>query len=437
MRVRYARCVTALLWFLAAAGVFVFEAGSSAENLDAIAGAEQKVQSGPRQPVGRGMPMPIRFDCTGVGSRCPEFVPLGDAADHLPGYGPSPFRGFADPSIREDPDTGRLWMAYSWPHVKVAPMSTVGVVGVVDIHLAHSDDSGATWLYDGSLWSAQGEDDPGGSGASGYSSYEVVSLAPHARAEGTVWYGVRARYFAPDSGTMTTRRGDSFHLGILQADSPPELATAAEVRLGSFLTAPGWAVDIDLTSLAPEVADCAIWNEPALHIDGNTLYLTVVCLVFDLSNGERVPLREHIPVFATEPSGEVDSWSWRYVGRLCGSGEAAELGGETLTQVDLVRGRDGALLALLTPNDWDPTLGADIHHGCVVVEVAGLNPPALARSPSGALRVRAAITASDLELYGPAASGYDPASSTGIVFVRREWSTEEMVWTLHRTGLHP
>ena len=39
--------------------------------------------------------------------------------------------------------------------------------------------------------------------------------------------------------------------------------------------------------------------------------------------------------------------------------------------------------------------------------------------------------------YGPAASGYDPVSSTGIVFVRRVWSTDEMVWTLHRTGLHP
>lgn len=35
------------------------------------------------------------------------------------------------------------------------------------------------------------------------------------------------------------------------------------------------------------------------------------------------------------------------------------------------------------------------------------------------------------------ASGYDPGSSTGIVFVRRDWSAVEMVWSLHRTGLHP
>jgi hypothetical protein len=404
------------------------QAAVSAEDL-------QKVV--PRRVGRRVAPLPIRLDCTADSPGCQAFKPVGDSADFIPGYGASPFRGFADPSIRKDPDSHRLWMAYSWPHVQPAPSSETGIVGVVDIHLARSEDGGDTWLYDDPLWTSETELDPGSSGLSGFSSYEVVSLGSQNRDNEIVWYGARLRYFVPDSGAFLERRGDSFLLEIVQAGSPPELASAVPARLGGAITSPGWGVDVNLSALAPEVSGCTIWNEPALHVEGETLYLAAVCLVFDLRSGERVPAEEHIALFATEPSGEVQSWPWRYVGRLAGRAEAAELGAETLTQVDLVRGRNGRLLALLTPNRWDPDLGADLHDGCRVVEVAGLDPPVLARTPRGALRVRVSITASDLDTYGPAASGYDPASSTGIVFVRREWSAADMVWSLHRTGLHP
>ena len=93
----------------------------------------------------------------------------------------------------------------------------------------------------------------------------------------------------------------------------------------------------------------------------------------------------------------------------------------------------------MTASDWDETLEVDVHHGCRVLEVASLDPPALRRDRTGGPRVRLAVTASDLGTYGAGASAYDPASATGVLFVRRvfDLQAQTMIWTLHRTGLHP
>lgn len=108
-------------------------------------GADAESSLGPaiRHPSGRNAG-PLRFDCVAGAPGCPAFEPIGDAPDVLPGGGPSPFRGFADPSIRLDPVSGRLWMGYTWPHVEIAPASWLGVVGTPDIHLAVSDDGGVS-----------------------------------------------------------------------------------------------------------------------------------------------------------------------------------------------------------------------------------------------------------------------------------------------------
>src|SRR5690606_9843785 len=122
----------------------------------------------------------------------------------MPGGMPSPFRGYADASVRKDPTTGEFWMAYSWPHLN--PYFDVGSqqyyqVAGVDIHLAHSFNGGAngSWqsgIAGNALWAAHPATDLGASGVSGYTDYEVANLLPVKNADNSVtWYGVRLAYF--------------------------------------------------------------------------------------------------------------------------------------------------------------------------------------------------------------------------------------------------
>lgn len=386
---------------------------------------------------GSAFPDPATLDCPAAAASCPELSIPPDAPSTVPGMPLSPFRGFADPSIRRDPASGRLWVAYSWPHLRVIPGT--GTSAVVDIHLAHSDDGGATWTYDQPLWTSADETDAGPSGGSGFSSHEVATLAPVSEDGVVTWYAAHLRYHVPAGGGLLGRRADSFHFRVTRADTPPALGSAPEGRLGGSALAPGWAADVNLSSLAPDVAGCQLWNEPALHAEGPTLYLAAQCLAFGLG-GVPLPAAEHVAVFATEPAGlPPPAWTWRRVGRLAGQAEAAALGGQVLHQIDLARGRDGALLALVSPTDYPAGGGEPQHRGCRVLRLASLDPPLLLRDAAGAPRVRASVTASDLDPVGPGACGYEPTSATGLLFVRRvfDFAVPELVWTLHRTGLHP
>lgn len=386
----------------------------------------------PGDPVDPDPPAPLSLDCLGSSPACPEIVVQGDAPATLPGGEASPFRGFADPSVRRDPASGRLWMAYSWPHVSV-PSPGVRVPGV-DIHLAHSDDGGATWIFDGPLWASTRAADAADPSSKGYLDHEVATLAR--TADGSAWYGARLDYFVPDEGGLPARPPSSFHLRIARAATPPALADAPSSVLGSRLTHAGWRVDVDLSSLDAALARCHLWNEPALHVDGTTLYLLVRCLTFDLAtNVPRVADSDQV-VFSTVPAGEPTAWTWRYEGVLAGGAEAVALGGRGLTQGDLARGTDGKLLAVLTPDDWSASERDFVHFGCRVVEVASLRPPRLARNPDGSLAVRATVTASDQGPLGPGACGYDPGSATGVLLVRRVIGGG-LVASIHRTGLRP
>ena len=104
-------------------------------------------------------------------------------------------------------------------------------------------------------------------------------------------------------------------------------------------------------------------------------------------------------------------------------------------QTDLATGHDGMLLALFSPSAPGEKLAT--HFGCRAVEVASLEPPQLARDAAGRLRVRASVTASDLAPEGPGACGYDAASATGLVIVRRELDPGRLIVSLRSTGLRP
>jgi hypothetical protein len=155
---------------------------------------------------------PQEFDCLAGSVDCPELVIDGDAPDELPGGGLSEFHGFADPTIRKDPDSDRLWMAYSWPNVHVVGLRHVPGV---DTHLAYSDDDGLTWQFHSALWPSEAAQDLSGSLEDGYIDHEVPNLLPRNTASGTIWYGVRLNYFVSNTGGYQTRKGSSFRLAIM------------------------------------------------------------------------------------------------------------------------------------------------------------------------------------------------------------------------------
>lgn len=327
--------------------------------------------------------------------------------------------GFADPSMRLSPSGKVIWMAYSRPHRQTI---SGGSVVAVDSQLACSIDQGRSWQFFRKLWPARQIADD--TGEQGFANSETVTLAH----DGTSWYSARLHYFtSPSRGPKVT----SFTLRVATAPSPQTLPEALEAILGGDLTNEFWQADVNLAALSPELAGCT-WNDPALLFRNGTLYLATQCMRFE--NGEEVPEDELIAVFATLPAGSPRSWTWRYAGALSGHAEAQELGGEMLQQTDLAVAKDGSLLAIVSPAV--PTEPLATHFGCRAVEVEALDPPRLARDDLGRLRLRAIVNVSDQPPYGPGACGYDAASTTGVVIVRRT-VTPRLDVSMHATGIHP
>jgi len=312
----------------------------------------------------------VEKDCTEP--NCPVIQIAGDKDATLPNGEPSPFHGFADASVRRDPESGRLWMAYSWPSVRVEQSGRRGlfqrqrnISPQVETHLAYSDDQGRSWQLAKVLWSPTPTRAP--NGEEGHMSHEVANLLP-VREEGrVVWYGARLDYFLPDDGGFRKRPPQSFRILIGRAAFPGDLAAAQMAALGSMATDPAWGVDVNLAQLSPETRHCMLWNEPALFHDGEELFLALSCMAF---RGKTPDMeRNDLVVFATRAQGPPLRWQWRYAGKLAGAREARELGGERLTQIDLARSREGRLLAIMTPDLWDAEADDFVHLGCLAVEV--------------------------------------------------------------------
>ena len=394
--------------------------------------AEKTPEAPAANPPGSGpenQPTGQKFDCTAAS--CPGLVINGDPESTLPNGQPAPFRGYADPSIRKDPESNRLWLAYSWPHVTVSNgQRTQGV----ESHLAYSDNGGKTWQFDKVLWPESPATNQGGNNEPGLMAHEVPNLLPVKTSSGTVWYGVREDYFLPTGG-YKSRPATSFQLRIFKAASPEALTDAPSAVLGSMVTAPGWKASINLASLSPSLSRCEIWNEAALYYENNSLYLSTRCLAFNGKTPD--PSTSDLVVFSTSAQGNPTDWQWKYVGVLAGDAVAKELAASGVTQIELAKSSSGQLLAIMTPDDYSTQYHDFIHHGCVAVEMSSINPPILARDANGKLKVLATITASDEGPVGSAACTYDPNSSTGIIITHRTKNSTEFTTSLNQTFIKP
>jgi hypothetical protein len=370
---------------------------------------------------------PLQIDCAHEPERCPRIDIAGDRPSAAP-----TFTGFADPALQADPGTpGRLWMVYSHLRGRVATGAGGAKVGVphVATRLARSDDGGRQWKFVRTLWDSALTDDPEGQGPPSYFGSETAGLVARRDADGTTWFGVRLSYFLEPVTAYAPRYATSWTVRVSAArgDTPQALAGVDEAVLGSATTHATYGPHVRLTSLAPALRDCGIWNNPALALDGNRLYLVLECMAFDGKTASAA--RSRIVVFRTTPEGSASTWRWEYVGVLADATLARALSAERLVSPNVSYSADGTRLLTVTPQ-----VGG-VGQGCVVLALDSLDPPGV-RESDGRPVVRARQRAAGTKRWHTGACTHDAASATGVVTVAAT-TAKGLQAELRATGLRP
>jgi uncharacterized protein (TIGR03437 family) len=343
------------------------------------------------------------------------------------------FAGYADASIRPDPLTGTLWMAYSWPHT--IPSGTAGVAGtqVLDIHLASSTDGGQTWTYKGALYTSQPVLNPV-TGDTDYTAHEVMNLLPQVVNGVTWWYGIHSIYNVPLSGAGPlledyTKRWEIAVAPGTATTGPMGLASATPQYLGeSNNTYPQYfPFSVNLSSLDPAVRGCSQFYEPALTLSNNNLYLFLDCF----PNGSDTANRFYAVFKTSDPQDNAADWQWTYVQqgstKFANQSDAASLGnylgpGATyITQMDIVPSKNAGILLAIMTAAYDNSAGK-VSLGCAAAELANVDPPVFVYNAQGQVQVDAFLTSPDSEDAGPGSCTYSPFSATGMILAHRQSS---------------
>ena len=359
---------------------------------------------------------------------------VGCTAITINGDPPSPtaFSGYADPTIRQDPLTGTLWMAYSWPHTISSGAAGVAGTQAIDTHVAFSTDGGHSWTYKGALYTSQAAVNPV-TGATDYTAHEVMNLLPYVVNGVTYWFGIHSTYNVTQaSGGGSGQESYSKRWLIASAPGtasggPMALAGAPSQYLGQPInTYPQYfPVAVNLSRLDPEVSGCAEYYEPALLTANGSLYLYLAC------TGAGATTQFYAVFKNTNPLGPVADWTWTYVpqgsSRFAVPADAVSVarylnGPATyITQMDIAPGRNpGGLLAILTAAY--NTSSGKVSLGCAAVELAAVDPPRLVYNAAGQVQVDAFLTSADSEDGGPGSCTYSPASATGLILAHRQSS---------------
>lgn len=371
---------------------------------------------------------PASLDCGAAAGACAALAVSGDA----PSPGPGTFHGFADPSLSADLDVpDRVWLAYSWPHLVAGqdPDGTPVAMAAVENHLARSDDGGESFSFVGELWPATPAADPEGTAGNGLIASETASLVAIESAGATTWYGAHLVYFLRPETGYHPNYATSWTVRIAAAPSPDALSSAPETVLGVSATAAVYGADASLDQRAGlPLQHCAMLNNPTLFAQGGTLYLVVECLAFvgpaiDFANST-------VQVFATTPAGAPSTWAWRHAGQLADDSLADELGDDTIQQPDVSLAADGTPLLIITPAHLDPDVEVGTRgNGCAAIELASIDPPALARDCDGRAIVRAHLRGAI------SACTHDAASATGIIGHLQGTATN--LWSVRVSGARP
>ena len=369
---------------------------------------------------------PVSTACTATSTGC-----VGIDLASIDPFSTGGFSGYADPTIRQDPLTGTLWMAYSWTHV----ISSAGASGtyVVDIHMADSTDGGKTWNYAGPLYTSEQVTNPV-TGEINYTAHEVMNLLPQVVNGVTYWYGVHNIYYVPIGGAGPdaepyTKRWEIAMAPGTATGGPMGLASATPQFLGENAnTYPqDFTQATNLSSLSSEVGGCEVYYEPSLIISNNNLYLFLGCQPPDAD-----PASEFYAVFKTSnPQNNPGNWQWTYVPegatKFANQSDATSVGRyfpkgtSYITQMDIMPSKQpGVLLAVASAAYVSGQ--NKISFGCFAAELANVDPPKFVYDSQGQVQVDAIVTSPDSENGGPGSCSYSADSATGLLLVHKQTS---------------
>ncbi|HLY16408.1 MAG TPA: hypothetical protein VKR61_04255 [Bryobacteraceae bacterium] len=241
-------------------------------------------------------------------TECPTVVSAAASAQYMPNDPPSgtvggqTFTGYADPSMRRDPALAvsnpngtQLWMLYSHPEVQIN--QTYGTASqMVEIHLASSQDSGATWkawcapepcTQETPIWPSY-HWKPVGTQKEQYSSHEVANFWPYSIDNiNWKWYAVHLMYFVQppngivngiDNGCLvTTVAGSPYQLGLgwTGLGTAPPSSCTAPMPPGNYAISYS-TLNAAIGSHGPSGFSC-VWGEPAILVQNGTAYLAASC----------------------------------------------------------------------------------------------------------------------------------------------------------------
>ena len=325
------------------------------------------------------------------------------------------FTGYADPSIRKDPNsTGMIWMAYSWPTV------TTNMTKPIDIHLAYNN-AGAGWTNAGLANYVLYGSTTVSNGVTGatddQTASEVISLAMQ-NVNGTTYvyqahlsYQIATGQVGPLGQPYTARLMVSGCAFASTAQGPDCLLNATPQYLGgSAINTTYWPISQNLTTLSG--SSCSKFGEPTVIMNGTTLLLNVVCLD-DYSN--------YYQFAANDANSNLGNWTWTYVGTWGSKTDADSICSyfnacsESLF-FNACELASSAYIGYLAVCNVDYNVSNQINQvlGSVALAMGTLSPPSLSHV-SGAPQVLAYMTCSGCTAHGPGAPAYEPEYDGGMI----------------------
>jgi hypothetical protein len=310
--------------------------------------------------------------------------------------------GIFDPSLSQDPGTGRLWMSYS--SVDTSSYYVSSLYWGVSIRLAFSDNNGVSWQDAGvvvapnfeTLVGPMTEAHPTGeilANSQGIWQSETSSLvydpsAPTAERWKLIWH----QYL---NANLTSYFVDYGWIAMRMAATPLELGTATSVKLfggvglqpdniisGSPVFSPiGGAptiqlnVDITQSLGGANLAELnlCIFVEPGLHATNSAVYMAIYC-----ADAATVPITEYVVYFrCNSPCNMTTAASWEYLGRMLTPTDAQAATGDHHYQAPALVVKNAITYLVVTPVD---TTSGDRYNGCRVYELTDINSNQLLRN---------------------------------------------------------
>lgn len=322
------------------------------------------------------------------------------------------FTGYADSTLRADPNTGTIWMAYSWPKVQ-----TNGSLGISN-HLSYFD--GTNWQFSNSVYTSATITN-GATGQTNYVSNEVPALFLDNISGTTYSYQAGLWYAVAPGQAGYSNQPSTNRIFIRGASGAPSniTATGQQYLGGNAVDATNFPISQNLSTLVPAPI-CNRFNEPTLSKSGSTLYLTMGC---------SDPFQYQLYTFSTSTPQTcvlANNCTWAYVSKFITPAESNGTCGATFGSLcganNLISSCEmaksvipGNLVMICEMSTGGMILGP------IAFSMASLTPAAFNYGPSGLPVVLGWATCSQCGSSGPEVGpGYEPTYPGGAIITLQQ-----------------